>query len=335
MMHAVSRASIRAAAPKVDATHTFGVQGSELARIRDDDKPQADSAPKRISATVTAIDEAGARRARRHARQRPGVGAERSRRVLFRSRSATRWRSSPARLGSFRLIAGNRATAVTKCSDMAEILPFFAVPFGFAKLDNCAPLNQELRSAVPGAQRGGRRARESATASRNATRRSSKAISDCSARPSAASAAQGILLAASDQVRVRLERLRRRDAQPLADLLGRLVPRHAPRRLLRSAQSSRTHRGPACIASIRASAAAACSRSSIQMLTSTMYLDAANASHARAFASGVRQIDLEPGQLVLFPSWSLHDVKPYEGDGERITVAFNWLVSAKGRSVQR
>jgi hypothetical protein len=29
---------------------------------------------------------------------------------------------------------------------MAEILPFFAVPFGFAKLDNCGPLNQELRT---------------------------------------------------------------------------------------------------------------------------------------------------------------------------------------------
>ena len=29
---------------------------------------------------------------------------------------------------------------------MAEILPFFAVPFGFAKLDNCEPLNQELRT---------------------------------------------------------------------------------------------------------------------------------------------------------------------------------------------
>ena len=54
-----------------------------------------------------------------------------------------------------------------------------------------------------------------------------------------------------------------------------------------------------------------------------MYLDAANANLRGAFASGVRQIDLEPGQLVLFPSWVLHDVKPYEGDGERITVAFN------------
>lgn len=29
---------------------------------------------------------------------------------------------------------------------MADILPFFAVPFGFAKLDDCAALNQELRT---------------------------------------------------------------------------------------------------------------------------------------------------------------------------------------------
>ena len=44
-------------------------------------------------------------------------------------------------------------------------------------------------------------------------------------------------------------------------------------------------------------------------------------------AAAVRQPDcqpaLGPGELVLFPSWVLHDVKPYEGDGERITIAFN------------
>ena len=34
-------------------------------------------------------------------------------------------------------------------------------------------------------------------------------------------------------------------------------------------------------------------------------------------------VRLEPGQLVLFPSWLLHDVKPFQGEGERITVAFN------------
>jgi uncharacterized protein (TIGR02466 family) len=32
---------------------------------------------------------------------------------------------------------------------------------------------------------------------------------------------------------------------------------------------------------------------------------------------------LEPGQLVLFPSWLLHHVTPFLGEGERITVAFN------------
>jgi uncharacterized protein (TIGR02466 family) len=32
---------------------------------------------------------------------------------------------------------------------------------------------------------------------------------------------------------------------------------------------------------------------------------------------------LEPGQLVLFPSWLLHYVTPFVGEGERITVAFN------------
>ena len=37
----------------------------------------------------------------------------------------------------------------------------------------------------------------------------------------------------------------------------------------------------------------------------------------------------QPGQLVLFPSWILHDVKPFEGEGERITVAFNCWFSLK------
>jgi uncharacterized protein (TIGR02466 family) len=30
------------------------------------------------------------------------------------------------------------------------------------------------------------------------------------------------------------------------------------------------------------------------------------------------------GQLVLFPSWLLHAVRPYRGDRERISVAFNF-----------
>jgi uncharacterized protein (TIGR02466 family) len=56
---------------------------------------------------------------------------------------------------------------------------------------------------------------------------------------------------------------------------------------------------------------------------SAMYLDAATANIRGPFAYHIRHVRLEPGQLVLFPSWVLHDVKPYEGEGERITVSFN------------
>jgi hypothetical protein len=56
---------------------------------------------------------------------------------------------------------------------------------------------------------------------------------------------------------------------------------------------------------------------------SAMHLDAGNAGLSGAFATGVTNLRLEAGQLVLFPSWVLHEVKPYEGEGERMTVAFN------------
>ena len=35
------------------------------------------------------------------------------------------------------------------------------------------------------------------------------------------------------------------------------------------------------------------------------------------------ELRLQAGELVLFPSWLLHEVLPYEGDDVRITVAFN------------
>jgi hypothetical protein len=63
--------------------------------------------------------------------------------------------------------------------------------------------------------------------------------------------------------------------------------------------------------------------------TSAMYVDAATANLRGAFGYGVRHVKFEPGQLVLFPSWILHDVKPCEGEGERITVAFNCWFSLK------
>jgi hypothetical protein len=55
----------------------------------------------------------------------------------------------------------------------------------------------------------------------------------------------------------------------------------------------------------------------------SMFMDRA-ISHLRPpFHYGNRAFSLEAGQLILFPSWMLHEVKPFLGDGTRITVAFN------------
>lgn len=54
-----------------------------------------------------------------------------------------------------------------------------------------------------------------------------------------------------------------------------------------------------------------------------MYTDMAVANFRPPYALNPLMLRLEPGQLVLFPSWLLHEVLPYEGDTLRITVAFN------------
>ena len=57
-----------------------------------------------------------------------------------------------------------------------------------------------------------------------------------------------------------------------------------------------------------------------------MFKDAGNLRMNQLYSMDSRSFDLSAGQLVLFPSWAIHEVLPYHGDGERITVAFNcWL----------
>jgi len=53
------------------------------------------------------------------------------------------------------------------------------------------------------------------------------------------------------------------------------------------------------------------------------FTDMATAKIREPFNMGAKRIRLQPGQLLLFPSWLLHEVTPYDGDTERITVAFN------------
>jgi hypothetical protein len=53
------------------------------------------------------------------------------------------------------------------------------------------------------------------------------------------------------------------------------------------------------------------------------YLDAGNRTLRATFAPGVREVRLEAGQIVVFPSYVVHEVSPFYGRDVRITVATN------------
>jgi uncharacterized protein (TIGR02466 family) len=59
------------------------------------------------------------------------------------------------------------------------------------------------------------------------------------------------------------------------------------------------------------------------MIMGAMHMDAGVAMMPLPYGYQVASVAFEAGQLVIFPSWVLHDVKPFEGQGERITIAFN------------
>ena len=53
------------------------------------------------------------------------------------------------------------------------------------------------------------------------------------------------------------------------------------------------------------------------------YLDAGNRMLRAPFATGAREVRLEAGQIVVFPSYVIHEVSPFYGRDTRITVAAN------------
>lgn len=57
--------------------------------------------------------------------------------------------------------------------------------------------------------------------------------------------------------------------------------------------------------------------------TANMFLDLAVAKLKQPWGLTPKAYLLRAGQLVMFPSWVLHQVLPYHGPRERITVAFN------------
>lgn len=56
---------------------------------------------------------------------------------------------------------------------------------------------------------------------------------------------------------------------------------------------------------------------------SNYFMDAGNRRMRAPFHHGSWSVRFQPGQLILFPSWLQHEVLPFYGDDERITVAFN------------
>jgi uncharacterized protein (TIGR02466 family) len=66
-----------------------------------------------------------------------------------------------------------------------------------------------------------------------------------------------------------------------------------------------------------------------------MFVDPANSHLRNPYAMGGRSFPLKAGQLVLFPSWVNHEVLPYTGRGERITVAFNTWYAMAGAEASR
>ncbi|MGB9428807.1 MAG: putative 2OG-Fe(II) oxygenase [Gammaproteobacteria bacterium] len=64
--------------------------------------------------------------------------------------------------------------------------------------------------------------------------------------------------------------------------------------------------------------------------TASMYLDPGNAHLQTPYMFGDIAYQMAPGQLLLFPSYLLHEVAPYYGQRERITVAFNAWVREAG-----
>lgn len=59
------------------------------------------------------------------------------------------------------------------------------------------------------------------------------------------------------------------------------------------------------------------------MATAGMFVDRSTSNVPLPWSIRPRSYLLQPGQLVLFPSWLMHQVLAYQGDGQRITVAFN------------
>jgi uncharacterized protein (TIGR02466 family) len=210
---------------------------------------------------------------------------------------------------------------------VVQAQPFFAVPFGFAQLENCAQLNAELRELfLRRTAEGAKYANPRPLTQRNRQVFESEFLLFRAAEPAVQKLKQfcwGNLLGMIAELNKYDEATTRRllihsdswfhitrrggffglHNHPMASWSGVYCVSPGEHDADKPDSGLLTFVNPAT--------------------TSAMYVDAANANLFGPFGYGTRSVRFEAGQLVLFPSWVLHDVKPFEGEGERITVAFN------------
>ena len=210
---------------------------------------------------------------------------------------------------------------------MIEVTPFFAVPFGFAKLENCAALNRELRELFM------RRAAEGSRYAnlRPLTQRNRQVFeSEFQLFRWPEPCVQQLKEFCWSHMLQMIGALNGYDSATIARLL---IYNDAWFHVTRRGGFFGLHNHPNaswsgvyCVDPGQHDAdkpeSGALSFVSPAVISS-MYMDAATANLRDPFAPTIRALRLEAGQLVVFPSWILHDVKPFQGEGTRITVAFN------------
>jgi uncharacterized protein (TIGR02466 family) len=210
---------------------------------------------------------------------------------------------------------------------LIEVTPFFAVPFGFAKLENCTALNGELRELfLRRAAEGSRYANPRPLTQRN--RQVFESEFEIFRWPD--SCVQQLKEFCWSHMLQMIGALNGYDGATIARLL---IYNEAWFHITRRGGFFALHNHPNaswsgvyCVdpGQHDADKPESGSLSFVSpAVISSMHMDAATANLRDPFAPNIRALRLEPGQLVVFPSWILHDVKPFQGEGTRITVAFN------------
>jgi uncharacterized protein (TIGR02466 family) len=222
---------------------------------------------------------------------------------------------------------------------MIEVFPFFAIPFGMARLADCQELNGQLRELfLKRASMGARHANP-----RPLTQRSRQVFeSEFQLFAWQEPSVQKLKEYCWHQLMKMVGELNGYDPQALGNILINSESWfHVTRRggfFALHNHPNASFSGVYCVDPGRSDPGNPQSGLLSFMnpaVASAMYMDAATLNLRGAYGYNIRHIALEPGQLVIFPSWILHDVKPFEGEGDRITVAFNCWFEFNGEPPPR